>query len=209
VSFAWNNVPYTYGLNGVKDQEVPYLKLHGSLNWFREQKDEKAVIAYPMRDYLQVYKLPYFSGDSEPSVPVQMSKIAIEGLRNQHARFVYAEPVIVPPTWSKGEYHRELQNVWKQAARELEEASYVFVIGYSLPETDQFFRLLFALGTEGLSVLNRIEIFDPKPEDVEKRFREMLGGSALSRFRANRVDFRGALQVIDQYMFMNGKRPPQ
>jgi hypothetical protein len=37
--------------------------------------------------------------------------------------------------------------VWRTAAQHLSEAEHIFIIGYSLPETDQFFRYLYGLGT--------------------------------------------------------------
>ena len=55
--------------------------------------------------------------------------------------------MIVPPTWNKTEYHSNLSHVWHEAAVELGSARNIYVFGYSLPETDSFFRYLFALGT--------------------------------------------------------------
>jgi hypothetical protein len=96
--------------------------------------------------------------------------------------------------------------VWGRAARELEEAKYIFVLGYSLPETDQFFRSLFALGTEGPTILNRIAIFDPNSGPVEQRFRAMLGQAALDRFSAHNMLFESGLVQIDNWLFQTGKR---
>jgi hypothetical protein len=89
---------------------------------------------------------------------------------------------VVPPTWSKGEYHRSLSNVWRQAATELGTANNVFVIGYSLPETDSFFRYLYALGSQSRTRIKRLVIFNPDPDgQVKRRFEGLLGGDALDK----------------------------
>jgi hypothetical protein len=69
-------------------------------------------------------------------------------------------PVIVPPGIFKSEYQGSLGKVWQQAAKELAEAREIFVIGYSLPESDLFFRNLFALGTEGPTILERFAVLN-------------------------------------------------
>ena len=71
------------------------------------------------------------------------------------------DPVIVPPTWNKTQYHHEIAAVWQNTARHLSEAENIFVVGYSLPERDQFFRYLFALGTVGDALVRRFWVFDP------------------------------------------------
>ena len=53
--------------------------------------------------------------------------------------------VIVPPGLFKNEYQASLGQVWQQATKELEEAEEIVAIGYSLPETDFFFRNLLLL----------------------------------------------------------------
>jgi hypothetical protein len=39
-----------------------------------------------------------------------------------------------------GNAHTGLSSVWRAAATHLAEAENVFIIGYSLPDTDEFFR---------------------------------------------------------------------
>ena len=72
---------------------------------------------------------------------------------------VEPQPVIVPPAWNKADYHHTLSKVWSRSASELEEAEYIFVIGYSLPPTDAFFKLLYALGTVGSTPIRKIVVF--------------------------------------------------
>ena len=93
--------------------------------------------------------------------------------------------MIVPPTWSKGEYHSQLTKVWSRAAAELSDAENIFVSGYSLTETDSFFRYLFALGSVGSARIKRFWVFDTDQGGgkVEQRFRTLRGpGIAENRF---------------------------
>jgi hypothetical protein len=63
----------------------------------------------------------------------------------------------------------------------LSDAENIFVCGYSLPETDVFFKHLFALGTVGTSFIRRFWVIN-NDGGVGQRFRAMLGKAALSRF---------------------------
>jgi len=108
-------------------------------------------------------------------------------------------PVIVPPTWHKEDYHRQISSVWATAAKELRDVENVFVIGYSLPNSDSFFRYLYGLGTVGKATLKRFHVFNPDESgEVEGRFRNILGTAALARFRYYRMDFRNAIDHIRQ-----------
>jgi hypothetical protein len=93
-------------------------------------------------------------------------------------------PLLVPPSWNKLDYGRHLAPIWKRAAEELSNAENIFVIGYSLPETDAFFRHLYALGSLGDRLIKRFWVFDlDRSGSVESRFRAVLGKAALSRFK--------------------------
>lgn len=93
-----------------------------------------------------------------------------------------SEPVIVPPTWNKADSHRALESVWARAAKELAESENIFVIGYSMPETDAFFRHLYALGTVGDTTIRRFWVFNPD-HTLEERFRNLLGPGAERAFK--------------------------
>jgi len=57
------------------------------------------------------------------------------------------------------------------------------VIGYSLPESDGFFRYLFALGAAGDAVLERLWVFNPDTEEgTLARFKRILGPGSVQRF---------------------------
>jgi len=96
----------------------------------------------------------------------------LEWMENKWISLDYFEdvPLIVPPTWSKTEYHTFLSHVWRQAAEELTEAKYIFVIGYSIPDSDLFFQYLLGLGMLDIVRLKCFWVFDPS-EDVIDRFK--------------------------------------
>jgi hypothetical protein len=58
----------------------------------------------------------------------------------------------------------------------------------TLPETDTFFKHLFALGVVGSNLINRFWVFDPD-SGVEERFRAFLGKAATARFQFRRDNF--------------------
>ena len=85
---------------------------------------------------------------------------------------------IVPPGLFKNEYQASLGQVWQQATKELEEAEEIIVIGYLLPETDFFFRNLFALGIVGRKFIRRFAVVNTDESGRTKgRFESLLGQS--------------------------------
>ncbi|MFC1546651.1 hypothetical protein ACFL4O_02920, partial [bacterium] len=133
---------------------VKLLKLHGSINW-KLNKGKNVDI-----EDLQKYK----KNEIVDSRPYDSGIIDLK-INN---------PFIIPPTWNKGKEYEMLKNVWKTAAKELKEASNIYVLGYSLPETDTFFRYLFALGTMGEFNLRKFWIYDPDI-NAKVRYEELLG----------------------------------
>jgi hypothetical protein len=106
-------------------------------------------------------------------------------------------PMIVPPTWNKTEHHRSLSSVWSAAARELSDTEELFIIGYSLPESDAFFRYLFALGTIGESPLRRVWVFNPnRSPEIQRRFSALFGPGAEQRFAFFPMTFEDSIAHI-------------
>jgi hypothetical protein len=107
----------------------------------------------------------------------------------------------VPPTWNKTVYKSHLHKVWAAAAAELSEATEILVIGYSLPETDVFFKHLLALGTAGKTRINKFWVFDPDPEErVEARFKDLLGPAAKERFVFHKMRFGQAIRHLEKHL---------
>ncbi len=170
---------------------APIMKLHGSLNWARCAKC-KAVVPWQLVDFFARSSWVLLPGVA--SVPLEVgSKLTYA----QHCgEACQPDPVIVPPTWNKAEYHEVVQ-VWQQAAKHLSEAEHIVVVGYSLPETDQFFRYLYAVGTIGDARLKHFLVVDPS-EDSAKRFQALLGPTARARFGHIPREFNESLAELDE-----------
>jgi hypothetical protein len=177
-------VAIKYGLNAAHgSREISLLKLHGSLNWGRCSGCKK-LVAWDLSKYFINHDWPPYD------VPIGKLVMSAHFHEFQHcpqSRFEDA-PYVVPPTWNKSQYHAELETVWKSAAAELASAANIVVCGYSLPESDQFFRYLYALGTVGDLRLKNIWVFDPDVA-VEQRFNKLLGQAASPRFKFHKLNF--------------------
>ncbi len=108
---------------------------------------------------------------------------------------VKCEPVIVPPTWNKTLHHQEISQVWRAAAKHLREAENIYVIGYSFPESDQFFRYLYALGTISNTILKEFWVFDPN-RNIDARYRSLLGRTGLAAFEFIPSTFKEAIPAL-------------
>lgn len=81
--------------------------------------------------------------------------------------------VIVPPTWNKGIEAGFILPVWKQALKDLIEAGRIFIIGYSLPDSDQFFKYLLGLALSKNTALTEIHIVSDTPK-IRERFEALF-----------------------------------
>jgi len=173
---------------------VPLLKLHGSLNWIYCDECLKVFPFNPMMknatDFYQDGKLP----DYAENVPMPIERWLDEFKCCNHK--YSKQPLIVPPTWNKSEYHVAMPRVWARAAHELHEAEYIFVIGYSFPLSDLFFQHLYGLGTVSDTPLRRFWVCNPDRDTVEPRFRNLLGRGAERVFEYKQWSFHDAVENI-------------
>ena len=176
-AFHFNGIGVNYCLGSfIQEGTVPLLKLHGSLNWFQcKDCGEVISISFQERFHGTYWGL---SGEKHVTIPFNYAGHACPACRTGKLGPAY----LVPPTWSKFQWHTGLASVWRAAARELAEAENIFVCGYSLPDTDQFFRYLYALGTVGQARLKRVWIVNTDP-NVKRRFERLIGRGAMNRFR--------------------------
>lgn len=177
----------------LSSNSVNLLKLHGSLNWARCQNCNE-IAAWPISDFVHFMSNRSWFTQQDEFVNFRISQHMHYFRHGDHdARAV--EPVVVPPTWNKTQYHEQLERVWYHAASELADAENIFICGYSLPGTDKFFHYLYALGSVGQARLKRFWVFNPD-KDVEVRFRSILGQTALQRFRFEPIKFEESLGYI-------------
>ena len=174
---------------------VPLLKLHGSLNWATE-KDSRRIRPLHLASYFQYYSYNVF-GKEHSNARLPIGSQLVEYFKKFASTEVEAEPVIVPPSWNKADYHSALSNVWAAAAKHLSEAEQIFIIGYSLPETDSFFRHLYALGSVGTAPLRRFAVFNPDQSGAtDRRFKALLGPGASARYEYHALPFESAIGHI-------------
>ncbi len=167
VQLKSSEIPFDYCLDGEKStSKLPLLKLHGSINWARNLKtksiDPIDVFSYdPKERYVPAnnMSLPWLIGSN---------------IINKVYRDLTGPPILIPPTWNKTEYQKQLVDVWKVAMDKLSTAENIIFIGYSLPESDLFFKYLYSIGSFSQNIINKVFVINPDPAAIE-RLKNMLG----------------------------------
>jgi hypothetical protein len=154
-----DSVRYTYCLPSDSSAlGVKVLKLHGSINWQEcrvQGKGGAEIHVVRVEDYVSRPRRSGGQFASETEVlPLSREAGRLPGAGSQG-------PLIVAPSWTKTAAQKLLEPVWKEAAGELSSASRIYIIGYSLPPTDRFFRDLLSLGLQGGTPVERFWVFDP------------------------------------------------
>ncbi len=116
-------------------RSVSLLKLHGSANWG---------ICAPCD--LRLFLSDKFSEIGELPLCTQCG--------------ASMQPLLVPPSWDKSEFRAIMLPVWKQAIEEIQNATRICVIGYSMPESDAFFQYLITLGLSANHRLEKLIVVD-------------------------------------------------
>lgn len=201
-ALAIHDADFGYGLEESESENLNHCKVHGSLNWFWNDEtrgfDTKPVEKFPSE------RLINRVGKSK----VEPTAIDIYELINGPSTWgerVNPDPFIIPPTWNKGAQHNKINNVWKSASRALANAENIYIIGYSLPESDYFFKSFYALSTISEAIIERFVVYDPAESDIVKdRFRSLLGPAITDRnaFLYKCMPFSEAvLDLADEYGF--------
>jgi NAD-dependent SIR2 family protein deacetylase len=203
VAFYCHRVKVDYALPADDDRGTfKLLKLHGSLNWGKCSTEGcGSIVPWHLNQFFEKYRYDAWSGEVRTVVLDVASKLVNHKHKNCNT-ILNPEPVLVPPTWNKTEYHGALREVWAQAGKELSEAENIIVIGYSHPVSDSFFRYLFALGSVGEANIKRFWVFDPaEGNEVENRFKELIGTGIDKRFRMFKKPFSEAIGIIEEALY--------
>jgi NAD-dependent SIR2 family protein deacetylase len=164
-----------YGLNNAFDEtprgdaSVALLKLHGSTNWSI------------CNGCNQIHVLE----EKVTSNPILFRSKVCRSCSKAGLRLL-----LVPPSWDKSEYSQVMQPVWKKAVEALRDATRICVMGYSMPETDAFFKFLLTLGLAENDQLYKfilVDLVSPssagavaqqprkrKLDPIDVRYKEML-----------------------------------
>jgi hypothetical protein len=195
VSVMTFNNKFDYCLDGQpREGVIPILKLHGSINWAICSNSEcSKIVPYTIEDFRKEYGFRIAGGGHPPKLPYQISKRTIE---IEHCgQKVLPVPFIVPPTWNKTQYHEQISNVWSNAARELVNAWTIFIIGYSMPKSDEFFRHLFPLSLIGNYHIANIYVISPT-ETSTKQLKSWAGPDIINVVHHEPIPFKKAAVFI-------------
>ena len=191
-----NEVGFTYGCPWTKDlgqDKHKLIKLHGSVNWGLCPNCNESIVEMNLfghrRD--QQYRKAVAADETGDIDWINMAPATtIYSTQCPKCRCANFEPFIVPPTWNKVSYNVELlRHVWQIARMELEQASRLFIIGYSLPSTDSFFKYLLALGLSKNNSLQEIILIDPAKDE--------------NSLRERYLDFIARFFGVDNFSFWN------
>jgi hypothetical protein len=150
------SISYSYALNSNDLNDTYLLKLHGSLNW------------YDKGNTLSVEPLSNLQEGINFNVAENFLPVGLQIINSGRI------PKIIPPTLNKFKYQEQLGLVWKKAAQVLSEAELVFIIGYSMPESDVFFKYLYALGIDSPVHLNKVVIINNN-SSVHAAYHSLMG----------------------------------
>lgn len=83
---------------------------------------------------------------------------------------------IIPPTWNKILYNKEILKAWKLAFQLIKDANHIRILGYSLPITDAYIKYLFKSAIIDSKHLKSIDVIclDDHEKHVESRYNEFI-----------------------------------
>lgn len=150
-------------------------------------------------DFLELFRRISYSEPNRINLYVSKYFSHIKGHNNMTFK---PEPLIVPPTWNKNSYHGTISQVWERASEKLSKAKNIIIIGYSLPDSDLFFKYLYALGTLGSSRIRNVYVINPdiKNGDTDRRFQSLIGESIGSRYNYKESYFIKCLPFLENYL---------
>ena len=94
-------------------------------------------------------------------------------------------PVMVPPTWRKSIEGR-VGDAWEEAVEAIKSATRIYIVGFSIPETDPHFKYLLAAGLRENISLREVCFVNPSATDLEPKvltvLRPDLESSEILRF---------------------------
>jgi len=155
------------------------IKLHGSTNWYWDDVSRSA-------DSVVQVGLRSRWGEQSP--------VFVSGRDRAHGKV----PFIAPPTSGKSEYSSNslLRDLWRRAYEALVGARRVFVIGYSLPVTDQLVRSLLE---DSLAPETELWVINPDL-GVVQNFEALRSGKIVTTHCGGSPGTRLAAEFVDHYV---------
>ena len=191
-----------------ENEKINLFKLHGSLNWFPGKKNDNNIFPFDLNNIglkkdikINWAKNQHYNDRNNNKYYFDLIKIIKEISKGKNPNLYESYnfdtgPVIIPPTWDKSKYRELLNKVWTEAAYNLAEAENIFIIGYSLPLTDNFFRYLYSIGTEGEKAIRRFWVFNPNETNVKRKYEDFIGIGVKQRFEYIPLTFDYATKIL-------------
>jgi hypothetical protein len=197
-----------YCLGNNNNYDIKLMKLHGSLNWFKSTESNE-IIPYDFSEINRWYFNIHALDEEDEEVEINLSK------KFSKEKIIFKEkellpiPIIIPPTWNKLEfsYNFEIAKVWQKAAEELSNAENIVIIGYSCPETDNFFKYFLALGILGEKLINKFWVFNPD-QSIKERFESLLGPRIIKRYKFEKLPFSEAIDFLKDNIIGKESKSP-
>lgn len=197
------SMQYNYSLEDSNFSEIPLLKLHGSLNWFDKYGKIK-IYPWPDKEYLSNLLSDEIKKENEDE-----DEVGLITFRNPDPKIYHKflpigseiiksgrVPLIVPPTLNKFKYQEQLKNIWSKAASVLSEAELVFIIGYSMPETDVFFKYLYSLGIDSPNFFSKLVVIN-SDGNLGRKFADLSNNQrSFKKFRFITNPFSQSIETI-------------
>lgn len=142
---------------------IKLLKLHGSLNWLYCSSCGRLYIDDTYSIGIQEMECRFCEASPDPAIKHKL------------------EPLIITPTFLKEFTNLHIKNVWQNVFVELQEASNIVFIGYSLPHADFEFKYILKKGIRTSARIQAVLIDKDKRNGTTRRY--------LSFFGKGRVDF--------------------
>lgn len=160
-----------------REMEIPYIKVHGSINWFRCLRCGT----------LQVSGIPqcgaFLFDDAQPEKCLKCGQVG-------YGSNILIRPEIITPTMLKSINGQLYNNLWQNAAYELQKANKIIFCGYSLPIADFEFRHLLKQNVNSSVEIDVVLHTNDNPEVYleksakkllpEKRFKDLFANNKCS-----------------------------
>lgn len=186
----YRNVNYDYRLtNSHADHSLAYCKLHGSVNWLYDGKSQL------------IRTVDFPSPNRRYRVDSPTLHMPLADMRTHLASSIGCEDaaLLAPPTESKLAQRVKLAPVWRAAADALQKAAEVYVVGFSLPPTDDFVRNFLAVAGVGGMTFQRIVVVNPDPRAAD-RIKSFLSPNLQRRFEWEDAKFEKYVGRFASYM---------
>ncbi len=168
LSMAASRMKINYGMGEPGVDSWNLFKLHGSMNWMFHPECQT-----PSDDRINVIPTAEVQ---KWFFPIDEENFHLNNVQLQANNFMCkvcssggtVDAAFVPPTWSKSPLRGNISRVWSSAIASMRDAEQIVVIGYSLPETDTFFKYMLTLGLGDARSLRRVLIVNTDENVLQK-----------------------------------------